>query len=505
MNEPIPASEPELLNMDLVRVDPTWALRIPANLALRRKVLPFAFIDGMVYVACLDSEDTQTLQAVERYVDRPILAEAAEAESLERALQRIFGGPLANSQTTGAPIRGARLDPKLQSEPDPATLVALCDELLHAAAIREASDLHIDPGPEDISVRLRVDGVLEEYRRLPKIVQGSLTSRIKVLSGLDIAERRSPQDGRFGLPIGNNVEIDVRVASLPTKHGEKLTLRLLSSKVGELTLESLGMSGEDRQRFEAAIERPYGLILLTGPTGSGKSTTLYAALRRLITLRSLNVLTIEDPVEYEINRVAQVEVDAGDKVSFHKAMRSILRHDPDVLMIGEIRDGETADVAIKAALTGHLVLSTLHTNSAPSAVTRLIDMGLEPYLVGATLRLSVAQRLVRRICPNCLNESTVSTAQARALGRPDIAGQTVFTPTGCKFCASVGFVGRLGLFEMLPVDEDLSRAITEGASENEVIDQIHQQGIPRLVDDALAKLLDGKTTVDETLAAVTVW
>lgn len=495
----------DLLDMNAVKIDPAWALRIPANLALRRKLLPFSCIGDRVHVACLDDRDLPALQAVERYVQLPVSPQLAEPDSLDRAIQRIFGGPLASRRSVGAPVRASSVSLKTATEPDAEDVVAVCDELMHAALIREASDMHIDPSPENIRVRLRVDGELEEYRRLPKAVHNAIISRFKVLSGMDIAERRAPQDGRFAASSARDEDIDVRTATIPTRHGERMTLRFLATKTGELTLERLGMSHDELKQFEAAIEKPHGLILLTGPTGSGKSTTLYAAVRRLISKRALNVLTVEDPIEYEMDGVAQVEVDSADKVSFSKALRSLLRHDPDVLMIGEIRDSETADVAIKAALTGHLVFSTLHTNSAANALTRLVDMGVQPYLVGATMRLAVAQRLVRSICQHCRQPRELMEAEAVTLGAAHVAGATVYEPEGCMYCAGRGFVGRLGLFEMIPVDEDLGRAVAAGASEAEVARTAREKQIPRLVDDALTKLLDGKTTVKEAVAAVTVW
>ncbi len=498
------SAAPELIDMNAVRIDPAWALRIPAQLALRRSVLPFSLIEGHVLVACLDENDLQSLQAVERYLKAPIRPCAAEPASLDSAIRQIFGGQLAG-RGAGRPVRASVSNMRPGAEPDSEDIVALCDELLHAAVIRGASDLHIDPGPEVVRVRLRVDGVLEDYRQLPKVAHQALISRLKVLSGIDIAERRAPQDGRFSLRVDAEREIDIRSAALPTRHGERLTLRLLATKTGELTLERLGMVKHDLATFEAAIDKPHGLVLLTGPTGSGKSTTLYAAIRRLIGHRPLNVLTIENPIEYEIDGVAQVEVDTADKVSFTKALRSILRHDPDVIMIGEIRDAETADVAIKSALTGHLVFSTLHTNSAANAITRLVDMGLEAYLVGATLRLTVAQRLVRRVCARCRTPRELTAPEAAALGAPQAAGSTVYEPKGCMFCAGRGYTGRLGLFEMISIDEDFSRAISSGVPEAEIVRMARAQKIPRLVDDAIQKLLAGDTTYSEILAAVTVW
>ncbi len=493
----------DLLNLDEVRIDPAWALKVPATLALRRLVLPFAAVDGRVYVACADVDDRAALEAVERSVRLPVCAQAAEQASLRRALNRVFGAgaPAAASAAAARPRVAETAGDEAGED-----AVALCDELMHAALVRQASDIHIDPEEKHVQVRLRVDGVLERYRTFPAAALSGVISRFKVLGGMDIAEKRAPQDGRFTHRFGQSEQtIDVRLASLPTKHGERMTVRLLALQTESLTLERLGMSERDLACFSQAIAKPHGLILLTGPTGSGKTTTLYAALRRLVGGREMNVITIEDPIEYAIAGVAQIEVDTADKVTFGKALRSVLRHDPDVVMIGEIRDAETAGVAIKAALTGHLVFSTLHTNSAPSVVTRLVDMGVERYLIAATLRLAVAQRLVRQLCARCRRARELLPSEAAALGHPEAAGTSVYDPAGCLYCANRGLVGRLGLFEMLPVDESLSRRIAEGADEGELVAEIGHRSVPRLVDDALEKLRAGQTTVQEALTAVTVW
>ncbi len=494
------ADQPALLDMDQVRIDPAWALRVPASLAMRRQVLPFASLDGQVFVACVDAGDRSALEAVERCVRLPVRPQLAEPASLRRALNRVFGS--GGSSPSGTRPRAG--EPAGEAESEGA--VALSDELLHAAILRQASDIHIDPEEKQVIVRMRVDGALERFRVLPPAAVHGLVSRLKVLGGMDIAEKRAPQDGRFTYRFGPSGQaIDIRLATLPTKYGERMTVRMLALQTESLTLERLGMSVPDLAAFSTAIAKPHGLILLTGPTGSGKTTTLYAAIRKLIGQREQNIVTVEDPIEYEISGVAQVEVDSADKVSFSKALRSILRHDPDVVMIGEIRDRETADVAIKAALTGHLVFSTLHTNSAASAITRLADMGVDRYLIAATLRLAVAQRLVRRLCAHCRQPVKLGTAEAASLGSPEAAGQTVYTPGACMYCATRGFVGRLGLFEMLPVDEDLSRHIAAGANEGQIVAEVRRRQIPRLVDDGLAKLRAGEATVQEVLAAVTIW
>lgn len=339
--------------------------------------------------------------------------------------------------------------------------VLLADRILRAGLFLHASDIHLDPMDGFMRVRLRIDGELEEVLRIPSAMQNPLTSRLKVLASLDIAERRAPQDGGFswrvqGVSAGAQ-PLDVRMATLPVRHGERITLRLLETGGRRLGIDELGMCAKDRAMFDAVLRRPHGLVLLTGPTGSGKTTTLYAAINELMRMgEAKNIITVEDPVEYEIPGVAQAEVDSADKVNFSKALKSILRHDPDVVMIGEIRDADSLDAAVKAALTGHLVLSTLHTNDAPSCVTRLVDMGLDANLVPATLRLAVAQRLVRRICPEC-----------GAPGRDS-----------CPVCGGRGFSGRIGVFEFFTPDGGLVRSMR---------------------DDAMEKVSQGITTLPEVL------
>ena len=404
-----PPADHDVLDMDTVRIDPAWAIRVPASLAMRRQVLAFASVGGQVYVACLDAADRGTLEAVERHVRLPICPRQAEPASLRRALNRVFGN---HAGAASATQRSRSAEAGTATDGDGEGAVPICDELMRTAIVRQASDIHIDPDEKEMQVRLRVDGVLEPFRSFPIAVHNGVISRFKVLGGMDIAEKRAPQDGHFTHVFDLAGQgIDVRLATLPTRHGERMTVRLLALQTESLTLERLGMSPVDLAVFADAIAKPHGLILLTGPTGSGKTTTLYAALRRIIAQEPQNIITIEDPIEYAISGVAQVEVDSADKVSFNKALRSVLRHDPDVVMIGEIRDGETADIAIKSSLTGHLVLSTLHTNSAASALTRLADMGVARYLIAATMRLVVAQRLVRRLAPAAASRASLPSAR----------------------------------------------------------------------------------------------
>jgi type II secretory ATPase GspE/PulE/Tfp pilus assembly ATPase PilB-like protein len=322
---------------------------------------------------------------------------------------------------------------------------------------------------------------------------------------MDIAERRMAQDGSFFQGLGPDTRrIHMRAAILPTTHGERLTLRLLAVETEHLTLNRLGMSELALRTFATYAAQPQGMILLSGPTGAGKSTTLYAALRHRLAHHPGRFITVEEPVEYDIVGVAQIEVDTSDKVRFDTVLRNILRSDPDVIMIGEIRDLDSADTAIKAALTGHLVLSSIHTNSAAGVVTRLIDMGLQPFQVAATVRLCIAQRLARRLCPECRKPRKLSPAEAAAVGRPEAGGSTVYEPGGCEKCNGRGYRGRIGLFELLPIDEDLAHRIVEGANEGEINRRARERKIPNLRDDAAAKLLAGVTTFDEIIA-VSAW
>ncbi len=488
----------DTLDLDNVRIDPAWALRVPAAYALRKRVLPLCKLDDSVIVACVRAPDSQTQKALRSYLKSDFSLIEVSLESLRRSLARVYDSPSMNGAELGLRTGEPR------SEGDDA--VSVCDELLQAAILRGASDIHLVPNATSLAVQLRVDGLLELYRELPLSIQPLVLSRLKVLAGMDIAEKRAAQDGRITSQSGNSRNsIDIRVATLPTRYGERMTLRLLTSHTSKLSLQSLGMHARDLQTFSAATARPHGLVLLTGPTGSGKSTTLYVAIEQLLSTRGGNVITIEDPIEYEIQGASQVEVDSADKVNFSKALRSVLRHDPDVVMIGEIRDAETAETAVKASLTGHLVFSTVHTNTATGVVTRLKDMGVEPFLIAATLRLSVAQRLVRKLCPNCRRPRAITEAEVSALRQPDLESSTVFDATGCVMCAGRGYTGRVALFEMLESSEAMAKLIAGGANEDELLQYARSRNVSLLRDDGVAKILDGTTTVAEVTNAVTLW
>ena len=493
----------DLLDLDHVRIDPAWAMRIPPEVAQRRHILPLCKLDDTVIIASASPLDSATERIVNNYVKHKYRVELATPESLKRACTRVFQRTIFE-QHSGDAKRESHSDAHDVS--GAADVVALCDEILGAAIIRGASDIHLIPTSQELLVHLRVDGELETYRNLPATTQSGIISRLKVLAGMDIAERRAAQDGRIRSRVGHeHGTIEMRVATLPTRYGERMTLRLLGMQSGQLTLPNLGLRDGDLAMFASATSRPHGLILLTGPTGSGKSTTLYVAIDELLRTRGGNVITIEDPIEYEIAGASQVEIDPADKINFSKALRSLLRHDPDVVMIGEIRDHETANIAVKAALTGHLVFSTLHTNNAAGVVTRLIDLGVEPFLVAATLRLSMAQRLVRRLCSHCRRPRTLTLTEAQVLGRSDLADATVFEPQGCIQCAGRGTKGRIGLFELMPGNEALAQLISQGREEQALVSYAQEQGWQSLLDDGIAKLLDGTTNYSEVTQAVLNW
>ncbi len=495
------SAQADVLDLAAVRIDPAWAMRVPMVFAQRKRLLPLCRLEQTVIVAAVDTPDAQTLKHLRGYLKHDFTIIKASRDSMRRALAKVYEPPAVNVGNAESPSQdGASPSGREGNE----TVVA-CDEILQAAVLRGASDIHLVPTATTLHAQLRVDGQLELFKELPAHLQSGVINRLKVLAGLDIAEKRAAQDGRITSRSGSDNKVDIRVATLPTRYGERMTLRLLTPPDSKLNLSALGMRERDLEVFTAATSRPHGLVLLTGPTGSGKSTTLYVAIDQLMRTRGGNVITIEDPIEYEIQGASQVEVDAADKVNFSKALRSVLRHDPDVVMIGEIRDAETASIAVKASLTGHLVFSTLHTNTAAGVVTRLSDMGIEPFLIAATIRLSVAQRLVRKLCAHCRKPRPMTRTEAQSLKQPQLENQTVYDPGGCLYCAGRGYTGRVALFEMLESSEELSQAIASGAGEDELTALAKKNRMTALFEDGLAKIADGTTTVSEVASAVITW
>jgi type IV pilus assembly protein PilB len=391
---------------------------------------------------------------------------------------------------------------KAEAEAEGRPIVRLTNWLLSRAVEERASDVHIEPQDHDVVVRFRVDGLLREVQKLPKWTQGSIVSRIKVLSNLDIAEKRAPQDGRLMLQIANH-RVDMRVSTLPVAHGEKAVLRVVNQNTRLVGVNDLGFQSDDLERFRKYLDRPQGIVLVTGPTGSGKTTLLYAALRE-IQHETLNIVTVEDPVEILMPGVNQVQVDEKGKKTFPTALRAILRQDPDVVMIGEIRDKETAQIAFRASVTGHLVLSTVHTNDAAGAVTRLIDLGLEPFMVASSLVGVVSVRLVRKLCPKCKEPYEAGAASLNRFGpaRGEKGSVTLYRGRGCKACNDSGYFGRTGIFEVLEIDDAVRGLIQSNASDHAIRSAAIEAGMRSIGEDGLKKVLTGETTLEEVTRSV---
>ncbi len=471
-------------DLNTARVDPRLWSRLPGALRARGSVVPLHQENGTLHVATVDPDDQATLDRLARQFGCRLQVHLADPEALRRLSARAVAP--AGAASPGVAGTGA---------------VELMDEVIQQAFLHRASDVHVEPTAQGYQIRFRIDGRLQPFLAdLDRATGVSLTTRVKVLAGLDIAQQRAPQDGRFSYqpPGREDVTLDIRVATIPTRWGERATLRLLGCETVQLELEALGMVPEDLELFRRAIRAPHGMVLLTGPTGSGKTTTLYAAMSELDRTQR-NILTVEDPIEYLLPGVSQIQVD-GQLVTFASALRSLLRHDPDVIMVGEIRDLETADVAIKAAMTGHLIFSTLHTNSALGAVTRLVDIGCAPYLVASTLQVVVAQRLVRRLCPRCRRRRAVTPVEAELLGVEPEATIYEPAPGGCAACLGSGYFGRLGLFEPLEITPELRRRVAAGANQNE-LEQFLQGKYKTLRQDGFAKVLQGLTTLSEVMQA----
>jgi general secretion pathway protein E len=440
-----------------------------------------------------------------RVLDRPLVTRPVAADVFAAELARAYnqaGAAVAMSESLANEADLSRLLQELPTSEDlldageQAPVIRMINALLLQALRERASDLHFEPYESHAVVRFRIDGMLRDAIEPPRALHGALVSRLKIMAGLDIAEKRLPQDGRIALKLGDR-QVDVRVSTLPTGAGERVVLRLLDQEAARLDLTALGMSDDTLAAVDRLIREPHGILLVTGPTGSGKTTTLYAALSRL-PRDSTNMMTVEDPIEYALDGVAQTQVNARIDLTFARALRSILRQDPDVIMIGEIRDLETAQIAVQASLTGHLVLATLHTNDAASAITRLADMGVEPYLLASSLLGVLAQRLVRTLCPVCRVRAHASDGEGRLLESVGLSpALPIFHPKGCDACNDTGFAGRTGVYELLRIDETLRRLIHDGAGELALRDAALRAGMRRLREDGARFLADGRTSLAE--------
>jgi general secretion pathway protein E len=484
--------------------------------ALTPQCLPYAFAKRHgILISQIEADRVQLL--TRKNLSPKILAEVRRVTgrrlSLNSASDEQFAALLAQTYEQGsdqamAMMEGVgdeldldqlaqTLEPEdLMEAEDDAPIIRLINALLTEAIKVNASDVHIEPFENHMRVRFRVDGMLREILKPPGNIAPLVISRIKVMAKLDIAEKRLPQDGRISLRVAGRA-VDVRVSTLPSGYGERVVMRLLDKQAGRLDLEQLGMDATIEKQFDLLLHKPYGIILVTGPTGSGKTTTLYAGLTRL-NEKSRNILTVEDPIEYYIDGIGQTQVNNKIDMNFARGLRSILRQDPDVVMIGEIRDIETASIAVQASLTGHLVLSTLHTNSAIGAITRLRDMGVEPFLLASSLIGVMAQRLVRKLCPHCKKPRTITPSECAWLNLPEHEQPTIYSATGCKECNNIGYIGRTGLYEFVPVDEKLMDMIHEGEGEH-AMEQYARTYSTSLRQDGRRMILRGITSLEEVI------
>ncbi|MDB5330967.1 MAG: xpsE 3 [Phycisphaerales bacterium] len=494
--------------VDMERVAPSKELlaKFPVRLLLQHRLLPVEDAGDAVLIATSKVFDTSALDELRLATGlevRPVLAPASE---IDRATKRLLGVGADTLQSMNAADDGIKvieeeenLDLSDTAAAQDASIIKFVNQILGEALESRATDVHIEPFENQLRVRYRIDGVLQEAN-IPTNVRkfhAAIVSRIKILSHLDIAEKRLPQDGRIRLRV-NGREIDLRVSVIPMIHGEAVVMRILDRGDAVLGLEHLGMSARDRGVWDRVLDLPHGIILVTGPTGSGKTTSLYAALSK-INQTDLKIITIEDPVEYQMRGINQIQISTKTGLTFASGLRAILRHDPDVVLIGEIRDRETAEIAVQASLTGHLVFSTLHTNDAPGATTRLIDMGIEPYLVASSLEMVLAQRLVRLICKECKDELPREEMEKLRSEFGDDVPSVVYKGRGCRQCQNTGYRGRQGLFEMMPVTEDVRALILERASSGTIRKVAIRQGMNSLRGDGWRLIKEGRTTVEEVI------
>src|SRR6202162_1360231 len=499
------------VNLARLRVPEEVMSIVPREMAKANKLVPIARLDGKLFVAMADPTNVLAVDDLKRRVQLEIVPMIATERAVLDTLAGVHGAgnmsqvlrqvseEAAQSADSGEVHQSKReeidLD-RLAHDSEDAPVIKIVNLILAQAVKEKASDIHIEPFQNTLKLRYRIDGELIPAESPPKALQLAITSRIKILAGLNIAERRIPQDGRFRIRVLGK-EIDLRISILPTAHGEKIVIRILDKASLSGSIDQMGMDADTLSKFKKAIDAPHGMILVTGPTGSGKTTTLYSVLKELNS-PEYNIVTVEDPIEYELSGINQVAVRADIGLDFASALRSILRQDPDIVMVGEIRDNETADIAVKAALTGHQVLSTLHTNDAAGAITRLDDMGIEPFLISSSVLLTCAQRLVRRVCPNCREEFVPEPELLAKLEIQD-DNATFYHGAGCDRCKRRGYMGRAAIIEVLPVSETIRRLIIKRASAAVIKNQAVSEGMKTLRMVGIDKAREGVTTLEEIL------
>src|SRR5437868_5434569 len=499
------------INLTKVRVPDEIMSLVPRDMAKANKLVPIARLDGKLFVAMADPTNVLAVDDLKRRVQLEIVPMIATERSVQEALSGMHGASNisqaikkvaeeAAQSADAVEVQASKREDidldRLAHDSEDAPVIKIVNLILAQAVKEKASDIHIEPFQNTLKLRYRIDGELLPAESPPKALQLAITSRIKILAGLNIAERRLPQDGRFRIRVMGK-DVDLRISILPTAHGEKIVIRILDKSALSGGIDQLGMDQDTLNKFRKAIDAPHGMILVTGPTGSGKTTTLYSVLHEMNN-PEYNIVTVEDPIEYEMAGINQVAVRSDIGLDFASALRSILRQDPDIVMVGEIRDNETADIAVKAALTGHQVLSTLHTNDAAGAITRLDDMGIEPFLISSSILLTCAQRLVRRVCPNCREEFQPEPELLAKLEIQD-EGTTFYQGAGCDRCKRRGYMGRAAIIEVLPVSETIRRLIIKRASAAVIKNQAVSEGMKTLRMVGIDKAREGVTTLEEIL------
>lgn len=469
---------------------------LPKDIAKRHQVMPIRTEENQLLVAMADPMDYFAIEELRISTGYQIIPAIATKDELQQTINKFYDlqDSVAEAMEDFLPA-DALEEAEITDEDSP--VVRLVNQIITSAVGQHASDIHFDPQETELKIRYRVDGILRAERTLPKSIQNMLIARIKIMADLNITENRIPQDGRIKMTV-NFKPVDMRISTLPSSFGEKIVMRILDLTQTLAGLDKIGFTPENEATFREMIQRPNGIVLMTGPTGSGKSTTLYAGLNQLND-ESVNIITVEDPVEYQLEGVNQVEVNEAVGMTFATGLRSILRQDPDIIMVGEIRDFETAQISIRASLTGHLVLSTLHTNSAVAALTRLIDMGVEPFLISSSLSGVVAQRLVRRVCRDCRATRELTTREREIFSEANIPIENVTYGKGCANCRQTGYRGRIAIHEVLKIDQQIQQFITESASTNEINQYVRDKGMLFLLDDGLVKVAEGLTTTEEIL------
>lgn len=490
-----------LVNLAEYDINLAAATSIQEQVARRHRVIPINYDDGKLVLAMANPLDVHAIDDVRVLTHRQVVPVVSTESDIVNAINRYLRGSVEQAvRTVTAEAEEEAREEEVPEEESEAPVVKIVDSIVSEAVAREASDVHIEPQEKDFRVRYRIDGVLHEIMTMPKSIQAGIVSRFKIMSNMDIAEHRIPQDGRCSLVIDGK-GVDFRLASLPSVYGENMTIRILDTARALFKLEELGFMPQTLEKYKKSYTKPYGTILVTGPTGSGKSTTLYATLN-VLNSPEKKIITVEDPVEYRLPGIIQIQINPQAGLTFARGLRSIVRSDPDIIMVGEIRDLETAKIAIESALTGHLVLSTLHTNDAPSALTRLVEMGLESFLVTSAIDCVLAQRLARKLCAYCKEPYSPPGEVLAEAGIPYEEGITLYRAKGCSRCFNTGYKGRIGVYEIMLMSENIEMLCIERRSSDEIKAAAIREGMKTLRDDGLEKVKQGITSLEEMMRVV---